>query len=94
MTNIKSNLKTMDIITQIKDDVSQAIKYYIENPCGDEWKCHTRIAFYLYRTLAIVSFKENSCFSDAYQELADKTDYSKLYSYIEICEYINKLMED
>lgn len=78
MKNIKANLKTSDIITSINEDVTQAIKYFIEKPCGDEWKSYVRIAFYLYKTLAIVGFKENSCFSEAYKELGDETGFSKL----------------
>ena len=88
MSNIVVTLNTDDIIESIRRNVNNVIKYYERSPKNELWQIYAKMTYSKFHCLTLVAFKDDSNFTEAYDELAELTDFNKLYKYQEIIRYM------
>lgn len=88
MKNIKPVLSTSNLCDSISTYVDCALKAYND---GKDWKCYVRMSNALVRTIAVEGFISDSDFSEAWDELMIITGFNRLYTIMEISDYVNSL---
>lgn len=88
MKNIKKKIETSEMMYICRDDVHMCVK---EMNIGnmDMAKYYAREAYAIFKVLNLFSYKKNTDFSIAYDELVNETNINNLFKYPAIAYYIN-----